>query len=186
MRKSGLRFASIGTSLLLLGVALLPVASPAVAETRLPPTLIKQIAKDYPRARVLRRGSLSSLCVDVPDVAAGAIRTDFDGDGNDDFAVLLNLGRSKEKAEPGETLYDIALVAYMAKKGGGFAASELDRFEGFALAFWLREQPEGEVRDLQSGEAVTLRNPGVYVDYCGGGAVHYWQGGKFRDIETGD
>lgn len=159
---------------------------PTLADTRLPPTLTKLIAKDYPRARILRPAALSSLCVDVPDVAAGAVRADFDGDGNDDFAVLLNLGRSKERAEPGETLYDVALVAYLANKDGAFQAFELDRFEGFALAFWLREQPEGEVRDLQSGEAVTLRHPGIYVDYCGGGAVHYWQGGKFRDIETGD
>jgi len=163
------------------------LGEPAIAaELALPTVVTKQIARDYAGAKVLRRRELGSLCADAPAEAGGVLRTDFDGDGNEDYAVLLNLGRSREKGEPGETLYDVALVAFMAEKGGAFRKIELDRFEGFALAFWLREEPEGDVPVEQRRTIVTIRNPGVYVDYCGGGgAVHYWQGGKFNAVEMG-
>ena len=167
--------------LILLAVA---AARPAIAASELPAAVAKQIAKDYPGARILRRSNLSRLCEAVPDEAGGIMSADFDGDGNDDYAVLVNLGRSKEKPEPGETLFDVALVAFMAAKGGGYRRIELDRYEGFTLAFWLREEPEGELLDEQRRETVTIPNAGIYVDYCGGGAVHYWQGGKFHDVEV--
>jgi hypothetical protein len=161
-------------------------ARPAVTAPELPAAVAKQITKDDPGARILRRSNLSPLCTAVPDEASGVMSADFDGDGNDDYAVLVNLGRSKEKPEPGETLFDVALFAFMAEKGGGFRRIELDRYEGFSLAFWLREEPEGELLDEQRGATVTIPNTGIYVDYCGGGTVHYWQGGKFNTVETSD
>lgn len=175
---------TVGYLLPVLTLLAATVARPAVAGAELPAAVAEQIAKAYPGARILRRGDLSPLCTAVPDEPGGVMSADFNGDGNDDFAVLVNLGRSKEKAEPGVTLFDVALAAFMAEKGGGFRRIELDRFEGFSLAFWLREEPEGEIPDPETRETVTIRNPGVYVDYCGGGAVHYWQDGKFDDIEV--
>jgi hypothetical protein len=174
-----------GLSLILLFFFATAPVRPAMAEPALPSTVKSAIAKVYPGGRLLSRRGLSKLCVAVPDEAGGVLRSDFDGDGNDDYAVLVNLGRSQEKGEPGETLYDIALVSFMTQKDGGFAKHELDRFEGFSLAFWLREEPEGEIRDEERRETVAIRTPGIYVDYCGGGAVHYWLGGKFHAIEIG-
>lgn len=162
----------------------LVAGGPAIAETQTPPAVAELVARYYPGARILRRGDLSPLCVAVPGEAAGVVRADFDGDGGADYAVLVNLGRSKKMAEPGETVFDVALAVFMAEKGGGFRKVEVDRFDGFSLAFWLREEPEGELTDWQTRETVTIQNSGVYVDYCGGGAVHYWQDGKFDDVEV--
>ncbi len=158
---------------------------PAVAEPAVPPAVKGAIARAHPGAGVLLRRNLSKLCVGVPREAGGVLRSDFDGDGNDDYAVLVNLGHSKEKGESGEVLYDVALLAFMADKDGRYRMDELDRFEGFSLAFWLREEPEGEIRDEERRETIAIANPSIYVDYCGGGAVHYWQGGKFHAIEIG-
>lgn len=184
MPESGSIRVSIGGFLATLGIVAGLLIGSANAEPQTPPAVAKQITKDYPGGRILRRGNLSPLCVAVPDEAGGVMSADFDSDGNDDYAVLVNLGRSKENLEPGVTLFDVALVAFMAKKGGGFRRIELDRYEGFSLAFWLREEPEGEVLDEQRRETVPIPNTSIYVDYCGGGAVHYWQGGKFNDIEV--
>lgn len=173
-------------ALIVLPCLAIALARPAAAEPKIPAAVARQISRDYPGARVLRRRDLSPLCNAAPDEAGGVLRADFDGDGDDDYAVLVNLGRSKEQAEPGETLFDVALVAFMAEKRGVFRRMELDRFEGFALAFWLREEPEGELFDEQRRETIAIRNPAIYVDYCGGGAVHYWHGGRFNDIEVGD
>lgn len=162
----------------------LVAGGPAFAETQTHPVVAKLVAKHYPGARILRRGDLSRLCVAVPDEAAGVVSVDFDGDGGADYAALVNLGRSKEKAEPGEILFDVALVVFMAGKGGGFRKVEIDRFDGFSLAFWLREEPEGELLDWQTRKTVTIQDPGVYADFCGGGAVYFWQGGKFNDVEV--
>ena len=173
---------------LLLGLTCLGLVAgwPVIAGPSAAPAVVKLVAKYYPGTRILRRGDLSPLCVAVPDEAGGVVRVDFDANGDADYAVLVNLGRSKETAEAGETLFDVALVVFMAEKGGGFRKVEIDRFEGFSLAFWLREEPEGELLDWQTRKTVTIQNPGVYVDYCGGGAVHYWQSGKFNDVEVSD
>lgn len=170
-------------SLILVFCLAMVIVRPALAESALPSVVKSMLAKSYPPGRVLLRRNLGKLCVGVPEKAGGVLQSDFNGDGDDDYAVLVNLGRSKEKGEPGEILYDVALVAFMAETEGRYRMIELDRYEGYSLAFWLREEPEGDVRDEERRETVTITNPGIYVDYCGGGAVHYWKGGKFHVIE---
>lgn len=95
------------------------------ADTQTRPAVSELVARHYPGARILRRGDLSPLCVAVPGEAAGVVSAEFDGDGGADYAVLVNLGRSKEMAALGETVFDVALAVFLAEKGGGFRKVEV-------------------------------------------------------------
>jgi hypothetical protein len=115
---------------------------------------------------------------------------DFDGDGRQDYAVLLRIG--EPTGDPAQALQTVPLwgVVFLAKRDGRYRPFIL--FQEAEAMFPSRRvlslSPPGPVRHGAHPERVlTLRHPGVGSTLCESTAsVFYWvsRGQTFREYLT--
>ncbi|MGE0278705.1 MAG: hypothetical protein AB7R40_25180 [Nitrospiraceae bacterium] len=121
----------------------------------------------------------------------GFLRADFNGDGRDDYAVLLKTGDTgKERIWEGKTLREtrFTFVFFLDDGAGGYKPRVVRRYVDFIpTAVVLDLQPAGDVRHRETGKHVRLKNPGITLSFCEKSATTYFLlGGKVRSIPIAD
>jgi hypothetical protein len=144
----------------------------------LPETLAAAIKKTSPGATIVSVKEVDSTsCQSVGD-SPGLVRADLNGDGRQDYAVLLKTKVSKEETIwEGKTLHEaqFALMLFLADRDGGFRARTLHRYADFVpTAVVINLQPPGVVRNRETHRTVRVQHPGVTLIYCEKSATTYY------------
>lgn len=116
----------------------------------------------------------------------GLLRADFNGDGVDDFAVLLR-SKNSHRRENGD-LYRYQVVAFISGKDKKHEPKVLTENEDFypPITFITIRKP-GKIREFETGKTTAIKNPAIDLTYCGKSSVTYlWKGKKFSEIWTSD
>jgi hypothetical protein len=121
----------------------------------------------------------------------GLLRADFNGDGRDDYAVLLKTGDTgKERTWEGKTLREtrFAFAFFLDNGSGGYEPRVVRRYVDFIpTAAVLDLQPAGEVRHRETHKNVRLKNPGVTLSFCEKSAATYFlHANKIRSVPIAD
>jgi hypothetical protein len=164
-----------------------PQASPA---TSLPAELATAIKRLNSAAAVVTADEVFGDRCGAEHRRDQIIRADFDGDGRQDYALLLRIG--EPSGDPAQALRTVQLwgVVFLAKRDGRYRPfilfQEVDAMFPSRQVLWV--QPPGRVRHGAHPERVlTLTLPGVGSMLCEGTArVFYWtsRGQTFREYLT--
>jgi hypothetical protein len=165
---------------------------------QLPEKLRHSIATTFPGFRVVTKKDIDWSdpdCGKPTNRDKTAIQADFNGDGLDDFAVLL-FGSKKEAKKNWWQFGDsksskLKLVVFLAAKSGTFNKYELDEMDQ-SIPIWhvMSIIEPGAVFAVDSPSPdgkIFLKHPGIALIRCGGGAgAFYWEGNQFRTANIGD
>lgn len=174
----------IGISNLVYGVDLSPKNS-------LVDDIYPILKKLYPNTDVKIVTEVDEKECDIKSRQSGVITGDFNGDGKNDYAVLVQLKKikkdSKGKDEDFEGV-DINLLVLMQNSNGSFDKYILEKTEGYWTGMiFIALEATGIKHEFDTSKPVRLKNPGVALVYCGKSKVDfYWHGHGFKDIKIAD
>jgi len=168
-----------------------PVASPQTSPaTSLPLELAAAIKRLHAAAVVVTADEVYVDRCGAEHRRDQILRADFDGDGRQDYAVLLRIG--DPTGDPAQALRTVPLwgVVFLAKRDGRYRPfvvfQEADAMFPSRQVLWV--QPPGRVKHGAHPERVlTLKLPGVGSMLCESTArVFYWtsRGQIFREYLT--
>jgi hypothetical protein len=156
------------------------------AEDRLPVALRKEIQKLVPSGHiVLPRDVNVESC--GPKSDPGVVVGDFNGDGRNDYGILL---RSEARTPRDEGAFvQLSLVVFFDVEGR-WQRAFMNRFqvaEGLASRHVIALQPPATLQESDGPRKVSLKHPGIAWVYCEAGVrVYYWspRKGAFDSIVT--
>ena len=161
--------------------------------TRLDPDLQAAIKKSYPGAIVATKYQ-NDPCP-APENHPGWVKSDFNGDGLADHAVLLRI-ENKSGIGMGKQ-YDVVLVAFMRHKSGEYQSIIVETvFENQVdsrtsplnvTEIYIQRLEPGPFRGAgkEGKDTVVLLNPGVFVRQCESWyRMWYWnlKEARFKDM----
>ena len=144
----------------------------------MPAALADAIKRVNPAARVVGADEILEERCGAEQRREQLFRSDFTGDGRQDYATLLRIGEPAGK--PGEALRTAPLwgVVFLANRDGRYRPFILfkddDAMVPSRRVLWV--QPPGPVRHgAHPGRVLTLKHPGVGSMLCGSTTkVFYW------------
>ena len=153
--------------------------------------LLSAISKLEPEAKILQKEDINKL--DCEEEMSGLIRADFNGDGLEDYAVLLKIGNIEDTVYTYKGIrypwrrLRVWLVVFLRKGKGDFQPIVLQRLEEHShpAYVYISVHPPGIVRDVHSGQDVKLNLPSIQETFCGKSAqIFYWvhQVKKFNTV----
>jgi len=147
-----------------------------------PPALVSAIQKTYPDTKILDSDEVETEdCGEIKN-APGFLVADFNGDGIDDYAVVLRKTKSRNNLQYGQ-VRDYLVVTFFGKKDGTFQDLKLAEFEQAETTVWfITLINQKSLYDFERNEEVKLSNPALALIRCGGGSMRfYWDGKEFRN-----
>jgi hypothetical protein len=155
-------------------------------EDRLPVALRKQIQELVPSGHiVLPRDVTVESC--GPKSDPGVVIGDFNGDGRNDYAILLRSDAPTSRKEG--AFAELSLVIFLDLEGR-WQRVFMNRFrvaEGLASRHVITLQPPATLQESDGPRKVSLKHPGIAWVYCEAGVrVYYWspRKGAFDSIVT--
>ena len=153
----------------------------------MPAALAEAISRLHPAAQVVRADEILEERCGAVHRREQIFRADFNGDGRQDYAVLLRVGEPAGKPEEKLRTAPLWGVVFLAKRDGRYRPFILFKDDDAMIpsrrALWI--EPPGPVRHGAHPERVlTLKRPAVGSMLCEGTAkVFYWVGLRqtFRD-----
>jgi hypothetical protein len=119
------------------------------------------------------------------------VRGDFNGDGNEDVAVLLKTRvtdeiRTLEGQEFRKT--DFMFVIFLNNGQGGYHVRIVKKFSDYVpIGGFIALQPPGKVRPLGSERDIVTRNPAVTLTFCERAkAIYTVTGTRVKEIVLSD
>lgn len=182
---------TISLLLVLAGVAVPSAHSAQSRNATLPENLEIAISKVAPRSTVVSAKEVdATACQPVGD-SPGLVRADFNGDGREDYAVLLKTRVSiEETVWQGKSLREarFLFVWFLNDGAGGFRPRVIRRYDDFVpTAVVIDLQPAGKIRHRETHKDVQVRNPAVMLSFCEKSATTYYLvDDKFRSIPIAD
>jgi hypothetical protein len=156
------------------------------------PESLKVAVRTVARAAVLvsPRQVDATACAPVGR-SPGVVRADFDGDGRDDYALLLKTrDTGKVTIWEGKALRqaEFAFAFFLADGSGGFKARVVQRYLSYLpTSEVIQLQPAGRIRQMETNRTITLKHPGVTLVFCEKSATTYYlAAGKILSIPVAD
>lgn len=175
----------------LVGVLIPSVLFAQSKDAPVPESLAGAINKASPDATIVDAKEVDATsCRPVGD-SPGLVRADFNGDGRQDYAVLLKTKVSNEETIwQGKTLREawFALMLFLDDGHGGFRARILHRYADFVpTAVVINLQPAGTVRNRETHQTVRVPHAAVTLTFCEKSATTYYlAGNKIQSIPIAD
>ena len=177
-------------------VALVGILIPCVPhaqskEAPVPENLAGAISKVTPGSTIVNAKEVdATACQPVGD-SPGLVHADFNGDGRQDYAVLLKTSVSKkETVWQGKSLREarFSFVLFLDDGTGGYRARVVRRYADFVpTAVVIDPQPAGKVRHRETHKHIRVPNPAVMLSFCEKSATTYYLvGDKIRSIPIAD
>jgi hypothetical protein len=121
----------------------------------------------------------------------GIVKADLNGDGKEDYGVLLRLNYTgKETIWQGAKLREaqFALVMFIDQGQGKFMARVVRRYtDTVPSSVVIEPQAAGNVRHRGSGKDVQLPQAGIVMAFCEKSAtIYYLEGNRVRSIPVSD
>lgn len=149
-----------------------------------PPELAVAIAAISPGGRIVGPHDMDGAsCGASP--SPGLVAADFNGDGREDFAVLLKKsGAPKEPLGPPE-FTGLWFVVFLADHIGALRPAAIQSLAKSRLGkIRLEPHPAGIVTEKGTNKQVAHSSPGILRRVCGKSAVvFHWSGSAMRRIE---
>jgi hypothetical protein len=114
----------------------------------------------------------------------GCVKGDFDGDGTQDYALLLRKQIDETTTE--------RLVVLLGRADGSFTPVSLEILKDRLGSFYIRPLPPGKIGkwaevEGSKRESMTLEHPGIeLVLYEAASRAYFWSNGKFHSVQTSD
>jgi hypothetical protein len=165
-------------------------ASLGSEQAPLPNSLSEAIEHFAPGARVVSTKDVDGIsCAPVRETP-GVVRADFNGDGHEDYALLLTKETGKETPWQGSMLKEarFSFAFFMRSADGKYQPRVVLRDVGFIPAtIVLSLQPAGKVRHRETHKNIELKYPGVMLSFCEKSATtYYFAERKIRSIPIAD
>lgn len=157
----------------------------------IPESLAGAIRKLYPSATIVSAKEVDATSCQPVGNSPGLIRADFNGDGQQDYAVLLKIRvNKKETIWEGKSLREarFAFVIFLDDGAGGFRPRVIRRYDDFVpTAVVIDLQPAGKIRHRETHKDVQVPMPAVVLSFCEKSATAYYLvDDKFRLIPIAD
>jgi len=160
-------------------------------EASVPENLAGAIYKVAPGSAIVSAKEVdATACQPVGD-SPGLVRADFNGDGRQDYAVLLKTRVSKEETVwQGKSLREarFLFVWFLDDGSGGYKPRIIRRYTDFVpTAVVIDLQPAGKIRHRETHKDIQVPNPAVMLSFCEKSATTYYLlDDKFRSIPIAD
>lgn len=160
-------------------------------ELPVPKSLDSAIRKLAPSAKVVAAKDVDTTsCQPVGD-SPGMVRADFNGDGRQDYAVLLKTRVSKEvTVSQSNSLREarFSFVLFLDNGRGGYQPIVVRRYEDFVPTIVvINLEPAGIIQHRETHKEVRVPNPAVMLSFCEKSAtIYYLVNGKVRSIPISD
>ena len=176
------------------GLAVWLAAAPAsAAEDPLPAALLTAIATLAPTTVPVERADLDADHCAAQAAHPARVRGDFDGDGREDWAMLLRSPspvRTETFGGRRWPIHPVRFVVFFGGAGGRFEPHTISLGdESLPSITMLLSQPPGRIREWGQGQVIELRQPGIVQVHCDKAATTwFWDalGGRFDSIVTAD
>lgn len=158
-------------------------AAMAQADAGLPPSLVTSIERLSKNASIVRIDEVdASECDSIPP-HPGIARGDFNGDGQEDVAVLLKTRVAEQTTTwQNKTLReaDFLFVFFLKDGKGGYTTRTLDKFAGYipGHAYVESNPPKKRIAVSASKEGIVFSNAAAIITFCGKSAAAYTVVGK--------
>jgi hypothetical protein len=111
----------------------------------------------------------------------GFVNADFDGNGTEDYAVLLICGKGKHQT--------IQFAVFMANKNNSYSCIKINKWneELYLKNLYLDYVKRGNITETETERVVKIINDGVSLNlFEAASQVYYWKNGNFSHIQTSD
>jgi hypothetical protein len=169
------------------------VSAPLGAQKKrvIPEALAAAIKGFAPTATLVEAREVDAAACAPVGEEPGLVRADFDGDGFDDYAVLLKTKETgKETFWEGRKLREahFAFVLFLSHGSDEYKPLLVRRYVDFVpTAVVLDLRSSGDVRHRETRKPVKLRNPGVTLSFCEKSATTYFLlDGKVLSVPVAD
>lgn len=152
------------------------------------------VAENYSEARILQPVDMDEFSCGPTEGHPGLVAGDFNGDGFEDYAVLMIVGGSEEGKQRRKRP-DIVFTIFLAGSSGEFSSNEIARLEEWGeppSITGIELRPPGQALEWAAAppderKVIELKHQSVLMYYCGKSAViYYWNGGKFDAVGISD
>jgi hypothetical protein len=151
-----------------------------VLETQASKELLDAIAREFPRSTIVQPSDIDPVNCGQLKAHPGLGEGDFNGDGRNDYAVLLK-GRVKgEKEWQGRVLQlmEVDFVIFLREASGQLRSIRIEHLENYhPFTVGIAIMKPGLVREspVVGNSTVRLLHPGILMYLCGrSAAVFYW------------
>jgi hypothetical protein len=142
-------------------------------------------------ASIVREQEIDSMACNLVPKNPSFVHADFNGDGYEDYAVLLKI------KETGRVVYwqgkklreaKFALVLLLGNGKDGFKPKIASQFTSYIpTATTISILPSGKLHGLDSKKNIEMKNPGVALSFCEKSATAYYiSHGQIRAISLVD
>jgi hypothetical protein len=177
-------------------ITIIGVLSPAFAaesssNLALPEALASAISNISTNSSVVGAEDVDpSACRPVGE-KPGLVQADFNGDGRDDYAVLLKTKETDKKTTwQGTELREaeFAFAFLLDDASGGYKQMIVRRYSDFVpTGVVLDLQAPGDVHDRETHKDIQIFNPSVILSFCEKSATAYFvTGGEIHSIPIAD
>jgi hypothetical protein len=150
------------------------------------PDINKLIKADFPQCRLLQLKDLDHdlhqyFIAHHRSAQPGYINADFDGNGKEDYAVLLLCNDKKKQS--------IRFVVFMANKNNSYSYIKIENWsdELSLKNLYLESTKPGKIKDSESGRTITTKNACFSLNlFEAASQVYYWKNGKFHYVQISD
>jgi hypothetical protein len=175
----------------LVGLSLTLPLSAQPKQSVLPNSLTAAIKTVASAAVIVEPQDVDAAACQPVGESPGLLRADFNGDGRDDYAVLLKMKETgKEKRWDGRTLREarFSFVLFLDDGSGGYRPRVIRQYTDFMpTAVVLDLQPAGNVRHRETRKNVHIPNAGVMLSFCEKSAkTYYLVDDKVRSVPIAD
>jgi hypothetical protein len=175
---------------LLAATAFLMPESLVAEQPPLPSSLSEAIERFAASARVVSTKDVDSIACAPVGETPGVVRADFNGDGFEDYALLLAKETGKETSWQGSILKEarFSFVFFLRSADGKYQPRLVLRDTGFIpTTIVLKLQSAGKVRHRETHKNIQLKYPGVMLSFCEKSATtYYFAGHTVRSIPIAD
>ena len=152
-----------------------------------PADLAGAIQRFHAGAAVVRPADVDASSCGPLGKSPGLVATDLNGDGRQDYGVLLMLKHTgKETPWQGKVLREaqFAFVMFVGGAGGDLTPRVVQRYTEYVPSSVVIElEAAGIVRHRETGKDVRLTHPGLLMSFCEkSGAIYYLAGNRLRSI----
>jgi hypothetical protein len=174
-------------NILVIFLLLIINSSAAVAQESSSLSGVNQLIKaDFPQCRILQLKDLDNdlqeyFIVNHPSAHPGYVIADFDGNGKEDYALLLLCGGKKKQT--------IRFDVLMADKNNSYSRIKIEKWsdELSLKNLYLEITKPGKIKETDSERTITIKNDGVSLNlFEAASRVYYWKNGKFNNVQTSD
>ncbi len=156
-----------------------------------PTDLAGAIERFHAGAAVVRPADVDASSCGPRGKSPGLVATDLNGDGRQDFGVLLMLKYTgKETPWQGKVLREaqFAFVMFVGDGGGDLKPRVVRRYTDYLPSSVVIElEAPGIVRHRETGKDVRLTHPGILMSFCEkSAAIYYLAGNRLRSIPVSD